>query len=208
MFRRSVRCFALLAFGILALAPAARSATFDLIYADRIEVSTYPSNVGFTLSGTDIGLVVNKGLTNIDAAEFFGTTLSATSSDPSVQAIPFINNPGPAITPIHPNEALGSVTSLNGVLTSRLLAGETLRNTTPLQVISLQVNYPSGFSGQVAFDVTMIMGANVAHYTIVGNFVLGSSFAISFPSAARVASMPLPTATRATTWGAIKRLYR
>lgn len=186
----------------------ARAATFDFIYADHLEVTTYPSNVGFTLAGTDIGLVVNKGSTDINAPEFFGTTFTATSSNPAVQPIPFINNPGPAVTPIHPDEALGSVSSFNTVLTTKLLAGETLHNTTPMQVISLQVNYPQGFSGQAVFDITMTMGGNLAHYSILADFTLGSAFDIRFPSAARVSSVPTATAARPTTWGAIKKLYR
>lgn len=208
MLRRSVQWLSVVSLVTMALASAASAATFDLIWADRIDVTTYPVNVGFTLSGTDIALVVNNGLTNIETAEFFGTSFTATSSNSAVAAHPFINNPGPTITPILPNEAIGSVSGFNGVLTSKLLAGETLHNTTPLQVLSIQVDYPPGFSGSVVFDLTMTMGGNVAYYQILANFMLGSDFAISFPMAARVSSRPIPTAAKPATWGAIKRLYR
>jgi len=189
----------------MALASAASAATFDLIWPDRIDVTTYPGNVGFA---TDYALVVNKGLTNVEAAEFFGASFTATSSNSAVTAYPFINNPGPAITPILPNEAIGSVAGFNSVLTSKLLAGESFHNTTPMQVIALRVDYPPGFSGSIVFGLTMIMGGNIVDYQILANFTLGSEFAISFPSAARVSSHSIPTAARVGTWGAIKRLYR
>jgi hypothetical protein len=210
MLRRAYQWLLVVLIVTISLASVASAATFDLIWADRIDVTTYPSNSGFTLSGSDIALVVNKGLTDIGAAEFFGTSFTVTSSNPAVTADPFINNPGPAITPIHPGEAIGSVQGFNGVLTSKLLPGETFHNTAPLQVISLQVNYPVGFAGSTVFDLTMTMGGNVAHYSILANFTLGpfeQGLVISFPSAARVSSTTLPTAARTTTWGAIKKLY-
>ena len=208
MIHRPVAGAVPFALALALLGSPARAATFDFICADRLEVTTYPSNVGFTLSGTDIGLVVNKGASDIGAAEFFGATFTSSSSNPAVTASPFINNPGPAITPIHPNEAIGSVSSFNGVLTARLLPGETLHNTAPLQVISLGLSYPPGFSGQVMFNLGVTMGGEVAHYTILVNFTFGQDFAIAFPSAARTSSVPLATPARATTWGAIKKLYR
>ena len=211
MIRRTSLQFAPLALGILALALPAHAATFDLIYADHLQVTTFSSNTGFTLAGADIGLVVNKGATNIDGPEFFGATFAAASSNPLVQAIPFINNPGPPIMPVLPNQAIGSVDAENNVLTTKLVPGETLHNTSPSGVITIQVVYPPGFAGSVAFNISMTMGANVAHYTILADFTLGgasfSDFRIVFASAARVSSVPLATPAQATTWGAIKRLY-
>ncbi len=207
MLRRSALASALAA-TLAAGATPALAATFDVIWGDRIEVVTYPSNVGFTLAGTDIALIVNKGASNLDASEFFGATFTAASSNPAVQAYPFINNPGPPILPIVPNEALGSVTGLNAVLTSRLLPGESFRNTSPLQVIAIQVNYPPGFVGSAVFDITLTMGGERAHYSILANFTAGSQFSISFPSASRVSSIPLATGTHPASWGALKARYR
>jgi hypothetical protein len=206
MFRASLR-FGYLVLGLLVAASTAHSATFDFIYADRIEVTTYPSNVGFTLAGTDFGLVVNKGITNIDGPEFFGTLFSASSSNPAVTMHPFINNPGPPIMPVLPNQAIGSVSPYNTILTTKLLPGETLHNTYDYQVISMQVDYPPHFSGSAAVDITMTMGGNLAHYTILLNFTAGSDFNLVLPSAARVSSVPLATAAKPTTWGALKALY-
>jgi len=205
MLGRCVQWLCVASLAIIALTSTASAATFDLIWPDRIDITTFPGNVGFT---ADYALVVNKGLTNIEAAEFFGTSFTATSSNPAVTAQPFINNPGPAITPILPNQAIGSLIDFSGVLTAKLLAGETFHNTTPLQVIALHVDYPPGFSGSVVFDLTMTMGGNTADYQILATFTPGSQFAISFPSAARVSSHSIPTAARRGTWGAIKRLYR
>lgn len=208
MLRRLLLAFLLAGPAAAACALQARAATFDLIYADHIQVTTFPTNGGFTLAGTDIGLVVNKGVTNILAAEFFGTTFTASSSSPLVKPLPFINNPGPAITPIIPNEAIGSVSGANTVLTTKLLPGEIFANTTPYQVISLEVSYPPGFSGHAVFDITMTMGGVVATYSITADFTLGAMFNIVFPSASRISGVPLVTPVQTTSWGRIKALYR
>ena len=210
MQSRSTRPVLAIALSLITLASSAGAATFDVIWGDHISVTTYPSNIGFTLSGNDIALVVNKGSTDINGPEFFGAALTCTSTNPAVTGFPFINNPGPPITPIHPNQAIGSVSSDNTVLQTKLLPGETLHNTSPLQVISLQVDYPSGFSGSTRLDLTMTMGGEIAHYSIQMTFTEGpfGSFAISFDSAARTSAMPLPTAAARTSWGELKKLYR
>ena len=208
MPRPTAAFVALIALSIGLTPAVVHAATFDFIFADTIDVTTFPSNTGFTLAGSDFGLVVNKGTTDISGSEFFGTTFTATSSIPAVTVHPFINNPGPAITPIHPDEALGSVQSDNVVLTTKLLPGETHHNTAPEQVIAIEVHSPPGFSGQAFFDISMVMGANRAHYGIVANFVFGSDFALAFRSAARVTSVPDATPTLQTSWGRLKSLYR
>jgi hypothetical protein len=178
------------------LASPARSATFDVIYTDRVDVTLCSNGCGITLAGAGFALVVNKGTTDIDGSTFFGATFTASSSNPAMVLYPFINNPGPPVAPIHPNEAVGSVLPSNAVLTSLIHPGETFRNTAPLQVLAFQIERTgtSTFAGPVAFDVTMTMGAEIAHFTIFANVMLGD-FAISFPSAARVSSVPLATPT-------------
>ena len=208
MSSRPAQAVLALAVSLLTLASGASAATFDVIWADHLTVTTYPSNTGFTLSGDDIALVVNKGPTDINGPEFFGAALTGTSSNQAVAVFPFINNPGPPITPIHPNEAIGSVTFGNNVLTGKLLPGETFHNTGPLQVIALQVNYPPHYSGSAVFDLTMTMGGNIAHYAIQVSFVAGSNFSIAFDTAARTSAVPLPTPARLTSWGQLKKLYR
>jgi hypothetical protein len=194
------------------LASPTRSATFDLIYTDHVDTTLCPNGCGIMLTAYGFGLVVNKGATDIGAAEFFGTTFSAISSRPEMSLYVLINNPGPPVAPIHPNEAVGSVLAPNVVLTSLLHAGETLRNTQPEQVVAFMISRTgtNTYAGPVSFDVTMTMGGDVAQFTIFANVTLGgpSEFAISFPSAARVSSVPILTPTVTTTWGAIKALYR
>ncbi len=211
MIRRALLVSALLLLVTSGIASRVHAATFDLIYTDVVNV-TFSSTGAITLAGTDFGLVVNKGTTDIGASEFFGTKFTVSSSRPEMALYPFINNPGPVITPIHPNQALGSVSGFNGVLTTKLLPGETLHNTAGLQVIAFELmrTYANTYAGPVAFDVTMTMGGNVARFTIVANVTLGgpADFAISFPSAARVSSVSTATPVRATTWGTIKTLYR
>jgi hypothetical protein len=210
MFRASLR-FAFLGFGLLVLASAARAATFDLIYADQMNVTLCSNGCGITVVDNSYALVVNKGPSDIGATEFFGMTFTCTSSRPEMALTPFINNPGPPVAPIHPNEAVGSLTSALGLLTPLLQPGETLRNTSPFSVISFQIERTgfNSFAGPVVFDVTMTIGANVAHFMILANVTLGgpSEFALSYTHAARISSVPLATPATETTWGAIKRLY-
>lgn len=202
--------FVVLAMSVATTSPAA-AASFDFIYADRIEVTTYPIQSGFTPTSNGNGLVVNKGAVDIGAAELFNTTFQVVSSNPAVHFSPFINDPGPSgnVAPVLPNEAVGSVVpGGNEVLTTLLLPGETLRNTRPLQVISFTMTFPAGFAGAVDFDVTMTMGTDIATFTVVANITAGSEFLFSYPSASRVSSVPLATPARASSWGAIKKLYR
>jgi hypothetical protein len=196
--------------GILSAFPA-RAATFDLIYCDHYNL-TLCDWCALTLGPYGFGLVVNKGLTDIEGPEFFGTTFSVISSRPEVTLLPFINDPLGPVTPIHPNEAVGSVQAPNAILTSLVLPGETFRNTAAMQVIGFGVvRLPvNEYVGPVSFDVTMTMGDQVAHFTLFMNVALGASgvFDIQFQSAARVHSTPIPTPTAARTWGALKALYR
>jgi hypothetical protein len=198
------------------LAPSLASASasaWDLIYADRIDV-TLCDGCGITLAGKDFGLLVNTGATDILAPELFGATFSVVSSRPEITLAPFINNPGPPVAPIHPGEAVGSVIASddevagsNAVLLTRLLPGEVHRNTAPLQLIAFQVARAGGYQGPVRFDVTMVMGALVAYFTINADVHLGSH-AIAFPGAARVSALPVATPVMRRTWGEIKTRYR
>jgi hypothetical protein len=193
----------------IGLAPTiADASTFDLIYADTLNVTIDPYEDGFTLAGNDIGLVVNTGTNDISGSAFFATQFTATSSNPAVRIYPFINNPGLEITPILPHQALGSVGNYNSVLLTKLLPGETLHNTAPLQVIAIGASFPVGFSGRVHFDLTMQMGAEFAQYGITMNFVQSTAPDLAFASAARVSSMPGLTPTQLTSWGRLKSLYR
>lgn len=194
--------------GLLPTASSVRASQFDLIWADHWVVTTYPSNIGFTLADYGFGLVVNTGAADIEGPEFFGTTFTVVSSDPAVLMHVFINNPGPPITPIHPNEALGSVTAANAMLTTKLNHNETLHNTAGMQVLALNVSYPPGYVGSATFDVTMTMGGDVVHFRPVVDLRAGTGLAIDCPSASRTTSTPFSTPTRMKSWGKLKSEYR
>ena len=195
------------ALSLAAIAPA-RAAHFDFIYYDRYDLTLCLNGCGITLAGADFGLVVNKQATDISTAEFFATTFLVTSSEPSIQLTPFINNPGPTITPIHPNEALGGGGPLGGLLPSLLLPGETYHNTSGLQVIAFGVDRTSGnYEGPVTFNVQMKMGSEVASFTLHFDVHVGPH-AIAFLGAARTSSVTGPTPVAAMTWGKLKARYR
>jgi hypothetical protein len=187
---------------ILAPLPA-HASIFDLIFADSMVVVSPPSTSGFSL-GNNIALIVNTGPGNIGEAELSGATFTATSSNPAVDVQASLLNTG-LVTPIVPNEAVGTL--LPGIpLLAKVLPGETVRNVFPVGLFWLSVGYPTDFTGTVAFDFTMRMGIDVAHYSTLLTVIPGSEFSVSVVHADRVSST-LPTAARASSWGAIKRLY-
>jgi hypothetical protein len=202
---------ALTVFLLVAVASPAVADPFDLIYADQIDLTLCSDGCGITLAGVDFGLIVNTGAVAIDAPAFFGTTFAVTSSNPALSLTPFINNPGPVITPILPGEVVGSVQTQNQLLTALIEPNETFRNTQPLQVIAFKVERttldPNPYVGPVHFDVAMQVGSDTAFFPIDVDLQLGPH-AIAFTHAARVHSNAGPTATRVSTWGRLKQLYR
>ena len=196
------------ALSLAAIAPA-RAAHFDFIYYDHYDLTLCLNGCGITLAGEDFGLIVNKGLTDINGPEFFATSFTVQSSEPSITLTPFINNPGPAVTPIHPNEAMGSGGPVLGSLLPALIQpGETYRDTSPFQVITFEVQRTSGsYAGPVTFNVTMKVGSEIASFTLHFDVHVGPH-AIGFLSAARVSSQSGPTAVNRVTWGKLKASYR
>ena len=207
---RALRFAATLAAG-LAFATAASAATFDFIHVDEMNVALCPNGCGITLAGIDFGLIVNKQATDITGAQMYATQFTATSSSPDVSLFPFVNNPGGTDpTPIHPNEAVGSVgigPPNNQLLLPLVHAPETFRNSAPSQFLAFQVNHDGPFVGDVTFNVTMTVGGDVAKFPILAH-VTNGDFAISFVHASRVSSVPLATPAVATSWGKLKTLYR
>jgi len=198
---------ATLSFAAVAFAPApARASTYDLIFADSIEVVAGPAVSGFS-TGNDIALIVNTGPTNIGQAELSGATFEVTSSDPTVDGQVSILNSASPVTPILPLEAVGTMLAGSPLLT-KVLPGETARNVFPIGVFWLATGFPVGYEGTVVFNVTMTMGIDVVHYFILMNVHQGPESQITVVHADRAHSQSFPTAARASTWGAIKKLYR
>ena len=93
-------------------------------------------------------------------------------------------------------------------LLAQVRPGETARNVYPIGVFWFFADFPAGFSGTVSFDITMTMGGDVAKYSTLLSIDQGPVYSIAVVGAGRVSSVPLATPIRATTWGAIKQLYR
>lgn len=155
---------------------------------------------------------MNTNAFNITGAQMYATTFTASSSRPELELIPFVNNPGGLDpTPILPNEAVGSVTTLldNTVLLTEILAGEVFRNSYPAQFLAFQIGRTgtNAYVDPVVFNVGMTMGADKAQFTILADVAL-EPHEISFKTASRVSSVPIATPVQAMTWGKIKTLYR
>lgn len=205
MLRRASQCWFLAVLAVLAPLPA-HASPYDLIFADSIVVVAGPAGSGFSF-GNDIALMVNTGPGNIGTAELSGVTFTATSSDPIVDVFASILNTGPPATPILPDEAVGTLLPGSPLL-AKVLPGETVRNVYPVGLFWLAAGHPVGYTGTVVINITMTMGIDVVHYFTLLTVLQGSEFSINVVHANRTSSVSFPTAARATTWGAIKTLYR
>jgi len=208
---RATRWFAaLLTVSLMGAGTRAAADGWDLIYPDSLEV-TLCETCGISFSVLSFGLLVNTGGTNIDKADVLGATFAVTSSTPQMILQLFVADPGTAIPPIVPGEAVGSVQSMNQVLVDRILPGETFRNTDPLSFLLpfgvFRDPFADNYVGPAFFDVTMRMGGYTAMFTVRAEVRFGPPD-LRFVSAARVAAFPDVTPARATTWGTLKRLYR
>jgi hypothetical protein len=139
MRRIHSRSLAVAALGIGLATPAfAATGPFDLIYADRVDVTLCEGCV-YTLVGRDFGLLVNRGTDPVTMGDLDPVTFGSVSSRPEVVLQPFINTTH-LIAPLQPNEAVGTVIAGdNEVLVTQLLPGETFRNTAPEQFIAFAV---------------------------------------------------------------------
>ena len=120
-------------------------------------------------------------------------------------------DPGPAVTPIRPNEAVGNTEDPDAGLTSRLEPNEIFRNTAPAPLFGLRVTRRGAYEGLVTCDVTMQVGSEVASFPMNFWFRRGPN-AIAFRDASRATSSPWSVpATRSgsqTTWGRLKVLFQ
>lgn len=184
----------------------AQAAHFDVIYADHYDLH-YCYGCMSSLEGTDFALLVNKGLTNIEEREFCDTRFTVETSVPDLEIVPFVNCFHPPVTPILPNQALGSTGGLGSeLLPSLLLPGETYHNTSPLQVIAFTIYRKGTYAGPVTSHVTMRVGGEVASFTLHFDLQDGG-FDIQFLSVARTSSQ-VPTPAARTTWSKVKAIYR
>jgi len=194
---------------ILAWPGVARAAHFDLVHVERMDV-TLCNGCGITLSGADFALFANKQATPVVGSEFFAATFEATSSEPTIRLNPFVNNPGSLFPlPLQPGTVVGSVANqVNAVLLTRIQPGEMFVNTSPLQVISLQIDRFSGsYEGPVTFDVAMTVGTETARFLIHADLHLGSHH-IVFRSATRTTSQEPIIDASPVSWGRLKAAYR
>lgn len=199
---------------------------FDAIYVDEYDLTLPDCSELVLSSGNDFMWFVNKGTSDVEAPELFGTQFSVTTSVPDLQLTPFVNqpladenlNPLPYPAPIHPDEAVGGLGQLGDVLTPSLLTGETYRNSAigppgfcggapcDLQVFAFQVGRVGLYNGPVTATVQMKTGLEVATLVMHFNLMTGPA-EVAFKHGAR-ASSGVPTRTQPTTWGRLKALYR
>jgi hypothetical protein len=209
----------LLALGVL-VPSISLAARFDFIYADQITMSAPLASWGITLAGLDFGLIVNKGTTSLGADELYAAEFSvdgvpawpdtiSPTIDPWLR--PGINSGylyHPSFVAIQPNEAVGSVGSDNGVLTTLVGPGETFRNSSPAQFIYFELGGSENSPGVVRFNVHLRMGDDRVEFPMFVWLIDSPSYSIAFNHAARVSSTAGPTAAKITTWGRLKSLYR
>ena len=195
--------------------PAAAEVAWELIYTREIDVSLC-RGCGIMLAGTDFALVVNTGTEDIVGSQFFGATLTATSSSAGIRLRPFINEHYTSFVAIRPDEVFGSVMesthpdfSSNGVLLTLLEPGEVHQNPRA-QVIAFGIERtesPLPLLGSVHIDFTMTMAGRVARFRMDAQVRTGE-FGLEFSRAARIRSVPLSTPAESKSWGRLKAQYR
>ena len=192
----------------LALAPRpARAGSFAVCHVDSVAL-TLCEQCDLALSRSGFALFVNKGTAPVDGAEFFGMTFRVKSSVPDLVLEPFVDDPGIAVTPILPHEAVGSTVFPDAGLTAQLEPGETFRNISPVPLFAFRVRRVGPYEGPVTCDVSMQVGSELASFPIHFDFRRGPH-AIAFRGAARASSSPgnLGRPAAQTTWGRVKVLY-
>jgi len=215
---RTVRAL-VLALGVL-LPSLSHAAPFDFIYADQITMRAPLASWGITLAGLDFGLVVNTGLANLTANDLYAAEFTVDGvpqwPDTTNPVIDPWLRPGfnsgylfhPSFQPIAPHEAVGSVPTPPSVLTALVAPGETFRNSYPAQFVYFEMGGTGNAPGVVRFDVHLRIGDERADFPIFVTLIDDPSYLITFEHAARVSGVPLAVATRPTTWGKLKSLYR
>ncbi len=196
------------------------AARFDFIYADQITMRAPLASWGITLAGTDFGLIVNKGTGSLGADELNAAQFDVAgvpewpdTTSPSIDPWlkPGINSGylyHPTFQPIQPNEAVGSVGTLNAMLLPLVGADETFRNSSPAQFIYFEMGGTGNTPGTVGFNVDLRVGDEAVALTIRVTLIDSPTYSIEFTHASRVSSVLPVTGGRMTTWGALKSLYR
>lgn len=209
-FVRSLALVVGVAATLIASTAARAAGTWDVIVPSLMN-TTLCNGCGVTLGGA--ALLVNTGAAPLSAADLATATFTVQSSRSDVSFQYFLLNEQ-IIAPIAAAEAVGKVHFIddgvftpNDIFLDSVASWETFRNTDPVWLIGFGISRDSGdYEGPVVFDVTMLMGGRIALFTINADFHLGNPH-IVFVEAQRVHSLPGATATRTTTWGAIKKLY-
>jgi hypothetical protein len=184
---------------------------YDLIVADGVDV-TLCEGCGIMLAELGYALLVNTGSKDITIADLRGATFTVTSSRPDIELYPIINIPNEDLVGrIQPGEAVGSIYPGNEILLSLVRPEENVRNLGH-QFMAFQVERRSStYEGPVDFNVHLALAGYEVDYAIHVEAHLGQH-SIGFLTAKRVGRMtavPMEvTPVRATTWGAIKRIYR
>ena len=207
MSHRAALWSSLAVLAVLALLVPARASAkpFDLIFADSIEVVAGPGVTGFS-NGNNIAAIANRGPGNITNADLSSVTFSVTTSNPLVQVFASKDNTS-LVTPVLPLEVVGTMPPGSPLL-AKVLPDETARNVYPIGLFWIGVDFPLGFNGVVVANITMTMGGDVAYYFTLLHIQPGTNPSFDVIHADRVSSQSIPTAARASSWGAIKKLYR
>lgn len=189
------------------------AARFDFIYVDEISLTLELSDWSVT-AFSDFGLIVNKGTSVLDAA-------AMADAEFRVDGLPVWPDPTPwpnpsfnpqfnmfFFQPMLPNQAVGPIGPLGAVIPPLLAPGETFLDTAPGQFVFFFLGGTHPPSGRYRFDAHLRIGDEEAHFPVFLNLTVGAPTSLLFTHAARVSSAPLVTASRTTSWGRLKRLYR
>jgi hypothetical protein len=192
---------------------------FDLIIMNHAQCQTWIDSSIYYGDGfgiPDMAMLVNTGTEPITASDLQATHTVVTPDNPAlhINFRMFVGTAMPQVAPVMPGEAVLCANVSNDTLRTLLLPGETFRATCPTSTMGCQITglCTSGAEGPVTFEVTFGLGGKSVSFPMTFDVqkISPPEFygrTLCWAGAIRVSSNGM-VATRPTTWGRMKSLYR
>ena len=194
----------LVGLGLAAGSPA-EARKFDIIIVDR-PVFFVCLGCALRVQGADFIWIANTGTMDITEQEISDAELFVTVDNQFVFFQPFLNPFRGPVGPVHPGEVVGWASPINSIMLFMVGADETHRQAGP--IFGLDVARQFTFDGPFQAEIGLRIGDHEARFNMLADLRTAPQNDVWFNAATRVSAFPLVTRSSATTWGALKRLYR
>ena len=191
----------------LGLAPPrpAEARKFDIIIVDR-PVFFVCLGCALRVQGADFIWIANTGTMDITEQELQDAQLFVTVDNQFVYFQPFLNPFRGVVGPVKPGEVVGWASPLNEIMMQMVGGDETHRQAGPIFILDVARQFT--FDGPFQAEIGLRIGDHEARFNMLADLRTAPQNDVWFFAATRVSAFPLVTSSHATTWGALKRLYR